>query len=263
MKQRYFAQLPNMIDDLRLSVFAFRLFAHIRRVCGEHGYCTQGTRTLAKICNMSVGKISASKHELVQEGLIQIRKVQTLGGLTDAITVVDIWEINELIYSSIEGNLLFEKCSQIANKVFTNNQESVHENPKECSSDERKKNITKNNQYKEDLEKKNELAQKKSALVQRVRKNIKAIRSDERKSLLPIDFEITDEMYSWADENCPDLDIELHTELFIENMQDKKSSNWLGAWYGWMKRGQKMREVNKRESKLLEDVEDEFWPFSA
>jgi hypothetical protein len=53
--RRYFTIIPNMVDDLGLSPYAYRLYGHFRRVAGEAGECWQSTATLAETCKMSRG----------------------------------------------------------------------------------------------------------------------------------------------------------------------------------------------------------------
>jgi hypothetical protein len=70
----YRTEIPNLIDDMNLSVYAFRLYVHLKRVAGasNEGACWQSTRTLATHCGMSASKVSESKQELVDAGLIEI-----------------------------------------------------------------------------------------------------------------------------------------------------------------------------------------------
>jgi hypothetical protein len=91
----YFSMTPNMLDDL-LDPYQYRLYGHIKRVCGESGKCWQSTRTMAKKCKMSVGKVSESKKRLKEMGLIAIEECKRPnGGLPyHSITIVDIWQRN-------------------------------------------------------------------------------------------------------------------------------------------------------------------------
>lgn len=94
----YYTMIPNMVDDLELSPYAFRLYAHLRRVAGENGSSWQSTRTLAKKCKMSTGKVSDSKKELQHARLIMITKCRCDRGEYDDITIVDIWKENNALY---------------------------------------------------------------------------------------------------------------------------------------------------------------------
>ena len=91
----YFSMIPNMLDDL-LDPYQFRLYAHIKRVCGETGACWQSTSTLAERCKMSAGKVSKVKQELAEMGLIRIEEHnRPQGGLPyHRIVILDIWQRN-------------------------------------------------------------------------------------------------------------------------------------------------------------------------
>lgn len=68
-------EFADEIDDLKLSPYAFRLYMHIKRVYDETGQgCHETTHQLARVCDMSVGKISESKNELINAGLLIINK---------------------------------------------------------------------------------------------------------------------------------------------------------------------------------------------
>jgi len=110
LKERsYFTIIPNMIDNLNLSPYAFRLYFHIRKVAGEGGHCSQNTSSLAKVCSMSTGMVVSAKDELEKSGLIMIEKISNSQGFRtkDKITVIDIWKEN-----FTELSLLKEKKSE-------------------------------------------------------------------------------------------------------------------------------------------------------
>lgn len=89
-----FTMIPNSVGELGLDPYAFRLYAHLRRVTGDNGACWRSTRTLATECGMSLSKISASKKVLADHGLIQIENRAGAGGMHHHITLVDIWQRN-------------------------------------------------------------------------------------------------------------------------------------------------------------------------
>lgn len=91
----YFTIMLNMADD-DLDPYQYRLLAHFKRVCGREGKCFQGTRGIAKVCQMSVGKVVSTRRELEQMGYITIaeRPDSTL-----LITVVDRMRENVERYS--------------------------------------------------------------------------------------------------------------------------------------------------------------------
>jgi hypothetical protein len=100
--RRYFFITPNMVDDLGLSVYAFRLYSHLKRVAGETGQCWQSARTLAKSCRMSVHAVSSAKRELVEHGLIAIQCEKTPTGGRDyhQISITNVWPKNVLRYAN-------------------------------------------------------------------------------------------------------------------------------------------------------------------
>ena len=98
LKRAHFTMIPNLIDDTKMSVYAFRLYAHLRRVAGEDGYCKETTRELADECFISEGKVSDAKHELVALKLITVE----LDGRQNVCRVVDIWAANAERYGATD-----------------------------------------------------------------------------------------------------------------------------------------------------------------
>jgi DNA-binding MarR family transcriptional regulator len=101
-ERRYYTMIPNMIDDMGLSPFAYRLYGHFRRVAGEAGGCWQSVTTLAAICQMSRGMVSRCRQELEEAGLINVTRTDNPHGGRDYITVTvkDIWLLNTMKYAS-------------------------------------------------------------------------------------------------------------------------------------------------------------------
>jgi hypothetical protein len=68
----------------------------MKRVCGANpsGRCYQGTRTLAKHCKMSVGKISEAKKELIAFKLIAVETFPASENKPDQIRILDVWRAN-------------------------------------------------------------------------------------------------------------------------------------------------------------------------
>lgn len=100
----YHTQCPNLYDDSALSVYAFRLLFHIRRVAGDNGSCWEGARTLADKCRMSPGQVSKAKLELVKDGWIIITRKNVRGGFVDDMRPVDVWERNTQMYSKVSDH---------------------------------------------------------------------------------------------------------------------------------------------------------------
>lgn len=94
--RKYRTEIPNLVDDLGLSPHAYRLYGHMKRVCGANpsGRCYQGTRTLAKHCKMSVGKISEAKKELIAFKLIAVETFPASENKPDQIRILDVWRAN-------------------------------------------------------------------------------------------------------------------------------------------------------------------------
>ena len=93
----YRTEIPNLIDDMDLSLPAFRLYIHLKRVAGERGASWEGVRRLADTCRMSVGTVRSAKAELEAAGLITVKRAG--GEQADHITINDIWLENMMRYS--------------------------------------------------------------------------------------------------------------------------------------------------------------------
>lgn len=97
----FFTQIPNLVDDAGLSVYAYRLYGHLRRVAGEDGSCWESTVTLARKCGISQHKISDAKRELQAKGLIQITDSKNYhwGNALHLIKICDVWAENGSKYA--------------------------------------------------------------------------------------------------------------------------------------------------------------------
>ena len=100
--RKYYTTIPNIIDDMDLSVYAYRLYGHLKRVAGDKGQCWQSTETLAKACGMGWATVSRAKTELVSKELIIIEQVKNPQGGKDFhnITITDVWENNTIKYAT-------------------------------------------------------------------------------------------------------------------------------------------------------------------
>lgn len=99
--RKYRIELPNLYDDADLDPYEFRLLAHYKRV----GRCTEGTRTTATNCRMSVGQVSERRQSLHDKGFIVMKKVplQVKDQYSYIITVVDKWRENFDKYSPVHS----------------------------------------------------------------------------------------------------------------------------------------------------------------
>ena len=94
--RKYFTIIPNMIDDMDLSPYAFRLYHHYKRVAGDNGLCWQSTKTLSEACKMSIGSIVNAREELKAAGLIEISTQPTSHGGREynIVSIIDMWDEN-------------------------------------------------------------------------------------------------------------------------------------------------------------------------
>jgi hypothetical protein len=113
--RKYRTELPNIIDDLSLSVHAQRLYSHIKRRAGagDGGECTAGLRGMARHCRMSLGKASQARKELLDRGLIRSRKETNRDGKFEVVTIVDIWPANFAFYDSLVRGTLVARGDEI------------------------------------------------------------------------------------------------------------------------------------------------------
>lgn len=97
--RKYRTELPNLIDDSDLSVYAYRLYGHIKRRAGANGgRCYEGARKMAEHCKMSVGKVVDAKKELAEKHLIKITPGDPKTSTPDTIRIIDIWAQNYARY---------------------------------------------------------------------------------------------------------------------------------------------------------------------
>jgi len=113
--RKYRTEIPNSIDDMDLSVYAFRLYVHLKRVAGDSGTCWQSTETLATSCKMSKAMVSKVKNELVDKGLIHIdeEKLERGGRAAHHITINDIWLENFIKFAGHEPSSSDERSSSL------------------------------------------------------------------------------------------------------------------------------------------------------
>ena len=107
--RKYRTELPNLLDDMDLDPYAFRLLVHYYRV----GNCWESTRTTAQRCQMSVGKVSETRRMLAQRGLIHLADE---GSGTLKIHVRDIWPRNFAHFAEISRRKEKAKQSRAGRK---------------------------------------------------------------------------------------------------------------------------------------------------
>jgi len=88
--RKYRIEIPNLVDEMGLSVHELRLYVHFKHVAGSNGSCWKGTRALARDCQMSPAKVSEAKRSLAKRGLIVIVINNRARGESDVVKIVDI-----------------------------------------------------------------------------------------------------------------------------------------------------------------------------
>jgi hypothetical protein len=96
-------ELPHILDELPISIYAYRVYAKIKKHAGDEGYCSVSIPRIAKEINCSEKKVREGKRELEQpfslldgKPLIRVTKRPKVGKNheTDLITIVPIWRDN-------------------------------------------------------------------------------------------------------------------------------------------------------------------------
>lgn len=100
--RKYRTELPNIIDDLDLSVYAYRLYGHLKRRAGANGFTIEGVRGMAKHCGISPGTAAKARQELIKRELIHTEEITNDRGRFERITIVDIWAQNFAHYAEIK-----------------------------------------------------------------------------------------------------------------------------------------------------------------
>lgn len=157
--KKYRTEIPNLIDDLDMSVYAFRLYVHLKRVAGEGGKSFQGTRTLAEHCHMSMGSISKAKTELVDLDLIAIEKGDPKTNTPDLIRIKNIWPQNFMHFSKPPGGAPVQDTNDPVHDVNTPVRQMntpVHQANDPVHDVNERKNPSKKEPYKKEPSKKGE-----------------------------------------------------------------------------------------------------------
>jgi hypothetical protein len=268
-RRKFRTEIPNIVDDLNLDPYEYRLYGHIRRVAGERGECYQTTPTLAEACGMSEGKISEAKKSLAKRraelggrALITIHEraghAKKRKGHT--ITVVDIWPVNYATYVGRSKGKLH---------VVNDDAGSVHvmkDYVQDMSAD-RSPDEIKNKPYKEETHEERERlahASTHSADIQDFEVSESSIVSQYAQTYdkgseaepkaggdpaarpsgaakpFPETFNVTDEMASWFDSqpNAVGINVGLETEKFCDYYRGEgtKARDWVAKWRNWMRR---------------------------
>ena len=104
---KYRTETPNIIDELELDPYEFRLYSKYKRIAGDQGMCIKSNKNLSRECRMSVRKLQQIKQSLAEprellggKPLIRITERRTKHGDpdTDLVEIIDIWPDNFLYF---------------------------------------------------------------------------------------------------------------------------------------------------------------------
>ena len=96
-------EIPNIIDDLNLDPYEFRVYMKYKRIAGDGGACWKSNAAIADECHISTRTLQRVKKQLASpyeelNGLplikIEHRKTEEGDPDTDLITIVDLWPLN-------------------------------------------------------------------------------------------------------------------------------------------------------------------------
>lgn len=92
----YRTELPNIIFEMGLSMEAFVLYSHLKKIAGDNGQCFKSVPHLAKDCGMGETKLRQSMKKLQEINLIKIIYRKNVDGSpsTNLITITPIWRLN-------------------------------------------------------------------------------------------------------------------------------------------------------------------------
>lgn len=105
-------EIPNIVEDVLIDPYEFRVYMHIKRRAGDGGTCFESNQSMADKCGMGKRKLilvkqslATPRKELEGRPLILIQKRTTEKGDpdTDLITIVDLWGVNLRSYYSSYG----------------------------------------------------------------------------------------------------------------------------------------------------------------
>lgn len=218
---RFFTMLPNIVDDLPISAFAFRLYAHLRRVAGARGVCWQSSRTLAAKTGMALGMVTKSKRELAkpfpQLGGLPLITITPQPDGRHLIRLTDIWQQNISAFDkptpASDGSPDERDVHpESATVHYMNASRSLHERKKNPSEEE--------------------------PLEEKQRETPARVAALSPATPLPEDFSVSPEMEAWATEHVPLANIAVETQQFADYCREKgvRSRDWPASWRKFMRR---------------------------
>ena len=132
----FFTMIPHIVEALDLTPYAFRLYAHLKRVTGENktGKCWKSTKTLAQACRMSAGSVSNAKKELENTYPPLIRIISKTKDNTPyhEITIIDVWQMNSDLGNGLPVHLvktpLTRSCGELPRSCGETKKSTVKKN---------------------------------------------------------------------------------------------------------------------------------------
>ena len=85
----YSFEIPDFIDDMGLSLYAYRLYGHFKCVCdnSSDGKCSDDARTIREKCRMTSAQIEFAKSELIARGVISFRRAVPNANQPEIVTI--------------------------------------------------------------------------------------------------------------------------------------------------------------------------------
>jgi hypothetical protein len=98
----YRTEIPNIIFQMKLDPWVFKAYCVFKMTAGDKGSCFKSNSTLSEEIGCSLPTLIKIKKQLVEEGLISIkkRKHESGGNAPDLIQIVDIWPENMRVMSN-------------------------------------------------------------------------------------------------------------------------------------------------------------------
>ena len=108
-RREFFIQIPSFLEYLPdLDPFAWRLYVHYLRVCGESDSCYEYNATTARLCNMSARTMRYRRQVLADLNLISFWYEGEEGDERVNVIVRDVWGINARFLRLIRSKSLGE-----------------------------------------------------------------------------------------------------------------------------------------------------------
>jgi len=78
------------VEDSGLSLYAYRIYGHLKHVAGPGRKCVRSVRKLASHLGMCVPKAAQARRELISKKLISTQPIITDEGRFELITILDM-----------------------------------------------------------------------------------------------------------------------------------------------------------------------------